>query len=155
MGTSGNASDGEIIEIIPDIVPGTYTDISKCKAYLALALFDATTIDADIATQAINARDKINSFLGRSVCFTLVELAKTQFAGIVDSASQMTACLVQANPQAAAANYTEDTITDCAESYKTLKNWAIKNGIEPPETVKTSHVQEEIIYISNDPDAVI
>lgn len=155
MGTTGGASDGVIITLPEDIIENTYTDASKCKAYLALALFDATTIDADIAKQAINARDKIDSFLGRSVCFTADELAETQFAGILDAASQLTACLVQANPQAAAANYTEDTITDCAEAYKTLKNWALTNGIELPETIKPSHVQEEIIYISNDPDAVI
>jgi hypothetical protein len=155
MGTSGGASDGIIITLPDGIIENTYTDASKCKAYLALALFDATTIDADIASQSINARDKIDTFLGRSVCFTPTELAETQFAGIVDSASQMTACLVEQNPQAAAMSITEDTITDCAEAYKTLKNWALKNGVEIPETIKESHIQEEIIYISNDPNAVI
>lgn len=156
MGTSGGASDGEIIEIIPDIVPGTYTDISKCKTYLALSLFDATTIEADIAAHAINARDKINAFLGRIISFTVAELAETQFAGIVDSASQLTACLVQCNPQAAAMKYTEDTITDCAEAWKTLTNWALKNGITIPEDgVKPLHIQTELIYQYNNPNEVI
>lgn len=155
MGTTGGASDGVIITLPDGLIENTYTDASKCKAYLALALFDAVSIDADIASQSVNARDKIDTFLGRSGCFTAEELAETQFAGILDAASQMTACLVQANPQAAAASYTEDTITDCAEAYKTLKNWALKNGVEIPEMIKPSHIQEELIYISNDPNAVI
>lgn len=138
------------------IISNTYTDEAKCKAYLALALFDATTIDADIAKQAINARDKIDTFLGRSVSFTVAELAETQFAGIVDSASQLTACLIEANPQAAAMKYTEDTITDCKEAYRTLTNWALKNGVEIPESAsKQSHVQTELVYQYNDPDEVI
>jgi hypothetical protein len=138
------------------IITNTYTDDSKCKTYLAIALFDATVIDADIAAQAINARDKINAFLGRSVCFTLVELGKTQFAGIVDSASQMTACLVQQNPQAGAMNLTEDTKVDCAEAVKTLKNWALANGVElPDETAKPKHIQAEVLYQYNNPAEVI
>lgn len=137
------------------LIVNTYTDEDKCKAYLALALFDAITIDADIAKQAINARDKIDSFLGRSVCFTVEELAETQFSGILDAASQLTACLLEQNPQAAAMAITEDTLTDCAEAYKTLENWALKNGVEIPEMVKPSHVQSEIIYISNDPNIII
>lgn len=138
------------------IITDTYTDDSKCKTYLAIALFDATTIDADIAAQAINARDKINAFLGRSICFTVEELAKTAFVGILDAASQMTACLVQQNPQAAAMSLTEDTIVDCKEAYKTLTNWAIKNEVElPDETAKPKHIQTEVVYEYNDPDKVI
>jgi hypothetical protein len=138
------------------IITDTYTDDSKCKTYLALALFDATAIDANIAAQAINARDKINTFLGRTICFTVAELAETQFAGIVDAASQMTACLVQQNPQAAAMKYTEDTITDCEEAYRTLTNWALKNGVEIPENAtKQSHVQTELVYQYNNTAEVI
>lgn len=137
------------------IITNTYTDEDKCKAYLALALFDAASIDADIAKQAINARDKIDTYLGRSVSFTAEELAKTQFAGILDAASQLTACLLEQNPQAAAATLVEDTKVDCIEAYRTLKNWALKNGVEIPETVEPSHVQTEIVYLSNDPDGVI
>lgn len=156
MGTGGSASDGEIIEIIPDIVPGTYTDISKCKTYLALSLFDAVTIEADIASQAVNARDKINAFLGRSICFTVEELAKTMFGGIVDAASQLTACLVEQNPQAAAMNLTEDTLTDCEEAYRTLKNWALKNGVElPDEAAKPKYIATELVYEYNNPDEAI
>jgi hypothetical protein len=138
------------------LVTDTYTDDGKCKAYLALALFDATTIDADIAKQAINARDKINTFLGRTISFTVAELAKTQFAGIVDSASQLTACLVQANPQAAAMKYTEDTTTDCKEAYRTLTNWALANDVELPDNAaKPKRLQTELLYISNNPEEVI
>ena len=138
------------------IITDTYTDEDKCDTYLALSLFDATTIDAKIAAQAINARDKIDAFLGRKSNFTVEQLAKTQYAGIVDSASQLTACLVQNNAQSAAMNFTEDAITDCKEAFSTLKNWALKNGIETPDMVNTKkHIQTEIVYITNDPDAVI
>jgi hypothetical protein len=156
MGTTGGASDGIIITLPNGIIENTYTDASKCKAYLAIALFDATNIDADIAKHAINARDKINAFLGRSVCFTVEELTKTMFAGIVDAASQLTACLVEQNPQAAAMNLTEDTKVDCAEAYRTLTNWALKNGVElPDEAAKPKHIATEILYISNNPNEVI
>lgn len=138
------------------IVLETYTDEDKCKAYLALSLFDDTTIDAQIAIQAINARDKIDTFLGRKTHFTDTELGEVQFAGILDAASQLTACLVQANPQAAAANYTEDTKTDCAEAYKTLTNWALNNGIKVPnEDTEPPRVLTELVYITNDPAQVI
>jgi hypothetical protein len=156
MGITGGASDGEIIEIIPDIVPDTYTDISKCKTYLAIAMFNAVTIEADIAAQAINARDKINAFLGRSICFTPAELAETQFAGIVDAASQMAACFVQQNPQAAAVSLTEDTKVDCAEAYRTLKNWALANGVElPDDAAKPKHIATELVYEYNNPAEAI
>ena len=138
------------------IITNTYTDDDKCDTYLALSLFDATTIDAKIAAQAINARDKIDAFLGRKSNFSVAQLAETQFAGIVDAASQLTACLVQNNAQSAAMNFTEDAITDCKEAFLTLKNWALKNGIETPDMVNTKkHIQTEIVYITNDPDAVI
>ena len=138
------------------LITDTYTDMDKCKTCLALPLFDATTIDANITAQAINARDKINTFLGRTTNFTAEELAKVQFAGILDSGSQLTACLVQKNPQAAAATYTEDTVTDCEEAYKTLTNWAVNNGIKvPTEDDKPPRMLTEIIYITNDPGAVL
>ena len=138
------------------IITDTYTDEDKCKSYLALSLFDATTIDANIVTQAINARDKINTFLGRTTNFTPEELAKVEFAGILDSGSQLTACFVQKNPQAAAASYTEDTIADCEEAYKTLTNWAVNNGIKvPTEDAKPPRIVTELIYITNDPGAVL
>jgi hypothetical protein len=156
MGTTGGAEDGVPAGAGGGIILGTYTDEDKCKTYLAIALFDATTIDADIAAQAINARDKIDAFLGRSICFTPTELAETQFAGIVDAASQMTACLIEQNPQAAAMSLTEDTITDCKEAYRTLKNWALANGVElPDEAAKPKHLQTELLYISNNPNEVI
>ena len=138
------------------IITDTYTDEDKCKTYLALSLFDATTIAANIAAQAINARDKIDAFLGRKSNFTIAQLAETQFAGIVDAASQLTACLVQNNAQSAAMNFTEDAISDCKEAFLTLKNWALKNGIETPDMVNTKkHIQTEIVYITNNPNEVL
>jgi len=141
---------------IKGLISGTYTDMQKCKAYLALSLFDSTTLDGQIIIQSENAKDKINTFLGRTTDFTDAELAQIQFSGIVDSASQLTACFVQKNPQAAAANYTEDTIADCEEAYSTLSNWAVNNGVEiPTAESKIKHLLTELVYITNDPDEVI
>lgn len=138
------------------IITNTYTDDDKCDTYLALSLFDATTIDAKIAAQAINARDKIDAFLGRKSNFTVEQLAKTQYAGIVDSASQLTACLIQNNAQSAAMNFTEDAIVDCKQAFVTLRDWALANGITLPEDKKEKgYALTEIVYITNDPDAVI
>jgi hypothetical protein len=141
---------------IKGLISGTYTDMSKCKGYLAVTLFDATTLDGQIIEQAVNVKDKINAFLGRTADFTEAELEQTVFSGIVDSASQMTACLVECNPQAAQMSYTEDSITDCEESWKTLKNWALSNGISIPDEEKLEpHPLTELIYITNDPTELI
>lgn len=144
------------LEVQSRLIPGTYTDMWKVKDYLSVALFDPAVIDTNIRSQAINAKDKINTFLGRTMDFTEAELMTTQFAGIVDSGSQLTACLIQKNPQAAAAVYTEDTIEDCAEALKTLTNWAISNGITPPSEKKPpGHILTELVYIYNDPGEAI
>ena len=141
---------------VKGLISGTYTNMQKCKDYLAVSLFDATTLDGQIISQADNVKNKINNFLGRTVDFTESELLQTQFSGIVDSASQLTACFVQKNPQAAAANYTEDTVTDCEEAYETLKYWATNNGIElPNKELPVKHILTELVYITNDPDEVI
>jgi len=138
------------------LIAGTYTDMEKCKAHLAVSLFDAATLDAQITLQAGIAKDKINTFLGRTVDFTEAELAQIRFSGIVDSGSQFAACFVQRNPQAAAATYTEDTISDCEEAYETLTNWALNNGIEVPnKEAKTKHTLTELVYITNSPNEVI
>jgi hypothetical protein len=138
------------------LITDTYSDQEKTDSYLALSLFDASTIEDEVALQAVNAKDKINTFLGRKVDFTTEELAEVQFAGIVDSASQWTACLVQQSTQAAAMSLTEDTIKDCADALKTLKNWALANGITPPSEKKTQgYIITELIYITNDPNEVV
>lgn len=139
------------ITIQERIIVGTYSDMWRTKDYLSVSLFDLETLDQKIRSQSVNAKDKINTFLGRTTDFTEAELSSTQFAGIVDAASQLTACYVQKNPQAAAMNYTEDTIADCAEALITLTNWAINNGIVPPtEKEKHGHILTELVYIYND-----
>jgi len=138
------------------LITDTYTDLWKTKDYLSVSLFDATTLDAKIRSQAVNAKDKINTFLGRTTSFTEAELETVLMAGIVDSASQLTACLVQKNPQAAAMDYTEDTIEDCKEAFSTLSNWCINNGIELPiKTRKPKHILTELVFETNDPNGVI
>lgn len=144
------------MEVQSRLITNTYTDLWKVKDYLSVSLFDAATLDPKIRSQAFNAKDKINAFIGRSVDFTEAELETTLMAGIVDAASQLTACLVQKNPQAAAMDYTEDTIEDCKEAFNTLSNWCINNGIElPSKTRKPKHILTELVYETNDAGRVI
>lgn len=138
------------------IISNTYTDEDVTKTYLVVASFDSTTLSADIAAQAINARRKVNTYLGITTNFTTAQLADEAYAGIVDGASQLTACLLQSNPQAHAMNLTEDTKVDCEEAYKTLKNWALKNGVTPADMIKTPISQTtELVFIIPDEGYVI
>jgi len=156
MSITGGASDGEIVDSLGGMVEGTYTDEDVTKTYLVVASFDATSLSDDIAAQAINARRKVNTFLGRSTNFTVAQLVDERYAGIVDGASQLTACLIQSNPQAHAMNLTEDTKVDCSEAYKTLKNWALKNGVTPADMQKAPVSQKsELVYIYSEKEYVI
>ena len=138
------------------IISNTYTDEDVTKTYLVVASFNATTLSADIAAQAINARRKVNTYLGRTTNFTTAQLADEKYAGIVDGASQLTACLMQSSIQAHARDLTEDTKVDCSEAYKTLKNWALKNGVTPADMQKASTSQKsELVYIYSDKEYVI
>jgi len=138
------------------IINGTYSDEGVTKTYLVVASFDAVTLSADIAAQAINARRKVNTYLGRTTSFTTAQLADEKYAGIVDGASQLTACLMQSNPQAHAMNLTEDTKVDCSEAYKTLKNWALKNGVTPADMMKAPVSQKsELVYAYSAEEYVI
>jgi len=138
------------------VISDTYTDEDVTKTYLVIASFDATTLSADIAAQAINARRKVNTYLGRTTNFTTAQLADEAYAGIVDGASQLTACLMQSNPQAHAMTLTEDTKVDCLEAYKTLKNWALKNGVTPADMMKAPISQKsELVYVYSDKEYVI
>ena len=144
------------ITIQSRLITGTYTDLWRAKDYLSVSLFAIDTLDTKIRSQAINAKDKINTFLGRTVDFTEAELETTRFGGIVDAASQLTACYVQKNPQAAAMEYTEDTIEDCKSALDTLTNWALTNGITPPsEMKKRGNILTELAYFYNSPNEVI
>ena len=138
------------------IISGTYTDEGVTKTYLVVASFDSTTLSADIAAHAINARRKVNTYLGRTTSFTTTQLADEKYAGIVDGASQLTACLMQSNTQAHAMNLTEDTKVDCSEAYRTLKNWALKNGVTPADLMVTPVSQKsELVYIHSAKEYVI
>lgn len=138
------------------IISGTYTDEDVTKTYLVIDLYDASTLTANITAQAANARRKVNTYLGRTTNFTTTQLADEAYAGIVDGASQLTACLVQSNPQERAMNLTEDTKVDCADAWKTLKNWALGNGITPADALKANVTKKtELIYIYPDKEYVI
>lgn len=138
------------------VITDTYTEESVAKTYLVVDSYDAATLSANIAAQAINARRKVNTYLGRSTNFSTAQLADEQYAGIIDGASQLTACLVQSNPQAHAMNLTEDTKVDCAEAWKTLKNWALANGITPADMLKANITKKtELTYVYADEEYVI
>lgn len=138
------------------IISGTYTDEDVCKSYLLTELYDASTLTATITAHAANARRKVNTYLGRTENFTATQLADEAYAGIVDGASQLTACLVQSNPQAMAETLTEDTKVDCEESLKTLKNWALKNGVVPADMMKhLASGKSELVYVYADEEYVI
>ena len=131
------------------IIPDTYTDEEVVRdAYLVAELYDADTLAVTIATQAVNARRKVNSYLGRSTNFTPTQLADEKYAGIVDGASQLTACLVQLNPQERAAILAEGTKEVCKEAYNTLKAWALNNGVTPIDMKKPPVAQKtELLFI--------
>ena len=138
------------------MISNTYTDEAVCKTYLVVELYDSTTLTANITAQAANARRKVNTYLGRTTNFTATQLADEAYAGIVDGASQLTACLVQSNPQAMAQTLTEDTKVDCAEAFKTLRNWALKNGITPAPMMKAPTSQlSELVHIHSEEECVI
>ena len=144
------------ITIQARLITGTYTDLWRVKDYLSVSLFDINTLDQKIRSHAINVKDKVNTFLGRTVDFTKEELETTRFSGIVDAASQLTACYVQKNPQAAAMEYTEDTIEDCKSAFETLTNWASNNGIIPlSEKKERGNLLTELAYFYNSPNEVI
>ena len=130
------------------IISNTYSDEDIIKSYIVVASFDASTLSADIAIQAVNARRKVNTYLGRTTNFTPTQLADEAYGGIVDGSSQLTACLLQQNPQAHAMTLTEDTKVDCAEAYKTLKNWALQNGVTPADMMEApTSPNSELVFV--------
>lgn len=138
------------------IIAGTYTDEDVCKTYLAVEFYDAATLTANITAQAVNARRRVNNYLGRSTNFTPTQLADEKYAGIVDGASQLTACLVQMNPQERADLLAEGTKEVCKEAYTTLKTFALNNGITPIDMKKASiSPKTELVYIYSDVENVI
>lgn len=144
------------LEVQSRVIPGTYTDLWKAKDFLLLSMFDADNLDQKIRSQSINAKDRVNTFLGRQTDFTEAELLTTPFCGIVSAASQMTSCFVQRNPQSARMDISEDTLIDCAEALITLTNWALNNGILPPDKkAKEGHILTELPYFYNDVNEVI
>jgi len=138
------------------VIEGTYSDETIVKTFLVIASFDGDTLSAGIAAQAINARMEVNTYLGRATNFTVTQLADEAYAGIVLGASRLTACFVQSNPQAHAMNLTEDTKVDCLEAYKTLKNWALQNGITPADLIENQVSQKsELVHIHSAEEYVI
>jgi hypothetical protein len=131
------------------IITNTYTDEEIMSTYLVSELYDKDIHSVRLAEFAINARRKVNTYLGRTTNFTPTQLADEAYAGIVDGASQLTACLVQSNAQERAMNLTEDTKVDCSEAYKTIKNWALKNGVTPPSMMKVPvSPKSELVFVS-------
>jgi hypothetical protein len=118
------------------LITDTYSDEEIVKSFIIVSLYDATTLSANIAEQAVNAKIDINNAIGRTTDFTVSELEEIRNEPIVLSASQYTAYLLQRKPQERAAKLTEDTILDGGEAWNRLKLWMINNGIIPPSERK-------------------
>ena len=138
MGTTGGASDGEVAAGI-GMIPNTYTDGDITKNdFLIKEVYDPSTFITDVTRQAMNAKDDINNFIGRKTDFTPAELAETKNRGIVLSASQYTAYLMQCRPQERAEALSEGTILDGAEAKARLVVWMKRNHITPPDEIKVA-----------------
>jgi hypothetical protein len=108
------------------------------------SLYPASTLSADIAKHAANAKTDINNFIGRATDFTVLELAEVKNEPVVLSASQYTAYLLQRKPQERAASITEDTVLDGGEAEARIKLWMVNNGIKPPSERKVKRSNPEV-----------
>ena len=126
------------------LITDTYSDEGIVKNYLVASLYSATTLSADIAEQAANAKVEINNVIGRTTDFTVLELVEVKNEPIVLSASQYTAYLMQRKPQERAGAVTEDTMLDGGEALNRIKLWMLNNGITPPDERKAKKVNAEV-----------
>ena len=114
------------------IITNTYSDEDIVKTFLVLELYDASTLTANITAQAKNAKKWMNTYIGKQFDFSGVELAEIKNEGIILSASQKTACLMELKRQERAGTVAEETKIDCDAAEATLNAWCYHNGITPP-----------------------
>ncbi len=137
------------------LITDTYSDEAIVKTYIVASLYAASTLSADIAAHAANAKTEINNLIGRETDFTVSELAEVKNKPVVLSASQYTAYLLQRKPQEKAASITEDTVLDGGEALKRLEVWMVNNGIIPPAGRKIKRSNPEVNIQWTDTDYVI
>ena len=156
MGTTGGASDGEVAEADIGMIANTYTDGDITKNdFLVEGLYDSSTLTALITRQAMNAKDDINNFIGRTIDFTPAELTLTRNKAIVLSASQYTAYLMQRRPQERADSISEDTTLDGGEAKARLIIWMKNNNLIPPEEKKTTPIATKLSILHSEVGKVI
>ncbi len=137
------------------LITGTYSDEDVVKSFLLPELYKAISFRDDIETQAKNAKNEINTYIGREEDFTGAELAETKNAGIVLAASQWTACFMELKRQERAPKIAEETKIDCAAAEARLIAWCHNNGIIPASEKKTRPTTPEILFAHSAQDTVI
>ena len=137
------------------LITGTYSDEEVVKSFLVPKLYEAISFSNNIATQAKNAKDEINTYIGREEDFTVEELAKAKNAGIVLAASQWTACLMELKRQERAPKIAEETKIDCTAAEKRLIAWCHNNGITPASEKKARPTTPEILFAHSSEESVI
>ena len=137
------------------LITDTYSDEARVKSFLVEEMYEAASFSTNIATQAKNAKDEINTYIGREEDFTVVELAETKNAGIVLAASQWTACLMELKRQERAPKIAEETKIDCAAAEKRLIAWCHNNGITPASEKKARPTTPVILFAHSAEDSVI
>ena len=155
MGTTGGASDGEVVTSPGGMIAGTYVDSNVVEDFLVEALYDSTTFDTDVIQQAANATVDVNNFIGRKTDFTPTELTETKNKAIVLSASQYTAYLMQRRPQERADSISEDTTLDGGEAKARLEIWMQHNGLTLPNKKKTTPIATKISITHSEVGKVI
>ena len=137
------------------LIAGTYSDEDIVKTFLVPELYDATTLSTNIAGQAKNVKDEINTYVGREEDFTVAELAETKNVGIVLAASRWTACAMELKRQERAPKIAEETKIDCAAAEATLIAWCHNNGIIPASEKKAVPTSVKIPFAYSEEDSVI
>lgn len=137
------------------IITDTYSDTDMVKSFLVLELYDSTTLTANIATQAANAKKWVNTYLTRQTNFTTAQLAEIKNEGIVLSASQKTACYMELKRQERAGVVAEETKIDCKAAETTLLTWMKNNGVTPPDEKKGIALATKITVVTSEKEYVI
>jgi len=137
------------------LITNTYSDEDIVKSFLLNELYETATFDTDIATQAANTKDEINTYLGKQSDFTVAELAEVKNKGIVLAASRHTAYLMQLNPQERAENIAKATIFHHEAARELLDIWMKNNGLKPPAEKKTVPTSVKIAFVYSEESNVI
>lgn len=137
------------------LITDTYSDGDIVKTFLVLELYDAVALSTNITSQAKNAKKWVNTYIGKEADFTVAELAKIKNEGVVLSASQKTACLMELKRQERSGSIAEETKIDCDAAEATLIAWCKNNGIIPQNEKKAIPTSVKIPFLHSEESSVI